>query len=238
MCTVTWRREAGAFDVFFNRDERRSRLPALPPREQTAHGVRFLAPVDADAGGTWLAANEHGVVVGLLNVYGAENAVRPSQPVSRGLLVVSLAHLPSAQAAMDELATRDLERYPPFLLAAYDDVTALAAQWDGRALERRPLDDADRPLTTSSFDTARVLARRRERFRALTAGGVTADALDRYHRGADPMGGAYAVCMTRDDARTVSLSRVSVRRDAVAFRYEPRDDAGGFGEAITVELAR
>ncbi len=58
MCTLTWRREGKeTFEVFFNRDEKKTRSMAEPPREFTnPDGLRFLSPVDPDAGGTWMLA--------------------------------------------------------------------------------------------------------------------------------------------------------------------------------------
>ena len=96
VCTVTWLREPSGYRLFFNRDELRSRLEAEPPRRhegRAADGaaVAFLAPVDGDHGGTWIAANEHGVTVGLVNGYRRADASAPADVRSRGLLVRDLA---------------------------------------------------------------------------------------------------------------------------------------------------
>ncbi|NIP92410.1 MAG: hypothetical protein GWO24_02620, partial [Akkermansiaceae bacterium] len=68
MCTLTWwRGTAGSYEVFFNRDEKRTRSIADPPRVHERDGVRFLAPLDPDGGGTWMLANDRGLLVCLLN---------------------------------------------------------------------------------------------------------------------------------------------------------------------------
>jgi len=54
MCTVSWLRRAGGYELFCNGDGRRARKGAAPPVTQEARGVRFLAPLDGDHGGTWL----------------------------------------------------------------------------------------------------------------------------------------------------------------------------------------
>ena len=52
MCTLTWWREsAGSYEVYFNRDERKTRAMAEPPRLREREGVSFLAPIDPDGGG-------------------------------------------------------------------------------------------------------------------------------------------------------------------------------------------
>ncbi|MEX0774229.1 MAG: hypothetical protein WD042_00805 [Phycisphaeraceae bacterium] len=52
----------------FNRDELRTRGVALPPVIRDIGGRRVIMPVDPDSAGTWLAVNDAGVILGLLNV--------------------------------------------------------------------------------------------------------------------------------------------------------------------------
>jgi len=52
MCTATWLRGITGYEVFFNRDELATRKPARPPARRDRGGVRILAPLDGDAGGT------------------------------------------------------------------------------------------------------------------------------------------------------------------------------------------
>ena len=66
-------REPGTFRLFFNRDERRTRRPAIPPAVHRKGDTRFIAPRDGDFGGSWLGVNEHGVSLCLLNGYAAED---------------------------------------------------------------------------------------------------------------------------------------------------------------------
>ena len=67
MCSLSWVRRRDALIVVMNRDERRDRAPARPPRRWRGADGGFTAPVDGDAGGTWIAAKDSGVVLALLN---------------------------------------------------------------------------------------------------------------------------------------------------------------------------
>lgn len=241
MCTVTWlRRNHGEYSVFFNRDEHRTRTPAHPPREQNRGGVRFLAPIDGEAGGTWLAANEHGLTIGLLNYYEAEHSWRAQHPMSRGILLMSLID----ESEIDEVTRRlrDIrpESYHPFILVAFDVRTTRAHRWDGRHITVRDLAEDDMPLTTSSFDTNTVMARRAAAFRRMreTGHGLSAQTLQNYHDSHDTHGGAYSVCMSREDAQTVSFSRVLVTPGQIEFMYEPRDHGRPAGAPSTAHLQR
>ena len=89
MCTVTWIRplEAEGYDLLFNRDESLTRGPELGPEPSRQGGTTFLAPRDSDQGGTWLAVNDHGLTVCLLNGYVPSRGQAPPSWRSRGLLV-------------------------------------------------------------------------------------------------------------------------------------------------------
>lgn len=241
MCTVTWLRpRQGGYAVFFNRDEQRRRAPALPPREQNRAGVRYVAPVDGAAGGTWLAANEHGLTLGLLNHYEAGHIWRAQHPVSRGLLLLSLVDEPDLGEITRRLRQVRTEDYHPFVLVAFDEHSARSHKWDGRRLEVRDLAEDDLPVTTSSYETPAVLARRGALFHRLreTRHGLTPDMLQDFHDSHDPLGGPWSVCMSREDAQTVSFSRVTVTPRQVEFFYEPRADGRPAGPASIARLSR
>ncbi len=58
--------EATALVVAANRDEFFERPAEGPALRHTAHG-KVLAPRDAQAGGTWLGLNEHGLFAAITN---------------------------------------------------------------------------------------------------------------------------------------------------------------------------
>ena len=95
---------------FANRDEKRTRGEALARRIRECGGVRYVAPIDADFGGTWIAANEFGVSVCLLN---GDAGTAPFPQRSRGLLLRELAgKRPRVSCAAE--ATRP-SPYAPFV---------------------------------------------------------------------------------------------------------------------------
>jgi hypothetical protein len=235
MCTVTWRREGRQFEVFFNRDELRTRPPAHPPIVARAASLCYVAPIDGGAGGSWCAANQSGVIVGILNFYDGNSARPPARPRSRGLLVLDLMDSASVKHLRTAFRENDLSAYPAFILFALDPSDGALFHWDGRRLREDSPAEPHRPLTTSSFDTAAVVAARHARYAALVgAGEPDAASLERFHRDRDPLGAAYSVWMERDDARTVSFSRVRVDDRSVVFRYRDVESAHEY----RVELSR
>jgi len=234
MCTLTWWHGEGSYELYFNRDERRSRSGAEPPALREAAGVRYLAPRDPEGGGTWIFVNEWGLSACLLNYYEAEGVAVPARGArSRGTLVTELAGAGDAGAALQALEAMQLGDYGPFYLAVIDPVAGMAARrWDGRVLDAVPLEEDLPLLTTSSFDTTGVVATRREQFRAITeeADDAMPGVLEQFHAWQSSDSPAYGVCMSRPDACTVSLARVRVNPDEAMMSYAPRLGEGGFDE--------
>jgi hypothetical protein len=236
MCTVSWLRLRGGYELFCNRDERHTRKPAGPPVIRDARGVRFIAPVDGDHGGSWIGVNEAGVALCLLNRYegaattpnGVKHSpddVKPEDGYrSRGLLLTSLTDSLTASHAHARLSGADLSRYRPFtmlVLSAHEP--ALLVYWANGEKTFDGAGEASMPLTSSSYRGADVIASRKSLFRRMTdeAGAVTPSLLREFHRSHAPARGAYSVCMHRGDAATVSFSRVKVGGREVEFSYQP-----------------
>ena len=118
--------------MWFNRDEKKTRPIADPPSLRELMGVRFLSPRDPQGGGTWMLANEHGLVVCLLNRWELGGKTNSGVRKSRGQLVWSLAVAESLTALSGLLD--DLENYPPFILVGLSAEGEVAWDWDGERL--------------------------------------------------------------------------------------------------------
>jgi len=240
MCTITWVREDRQYDLFCNRDERKTRKRAIPPAVHRTNDVSFLAPIDGDAGGTWIAANESGLTLTLLNYYHASVAVEPPAVRSRGLLVADLVTCTDLQEIEDALRNVELQQYNPFVLISFsasDD--PLRSRWDGSILLHDRLSDSDLPLTTSAFEPGRVAQARRKTFSEYRDlwGGISIDMLNAYHRSVEDEDSACAVCMDRSDSSTVSFTHVTISPDEISMAYaEVEGRTGTFGESHDVVL--
>ena len=94
--------------------------------------------------------------------------------------------------------------------------------WDGAALSTRRLDPRLGFLTSSSWQPRAVIPARHARFGAFARAHphpTRADLLAFHTRADDPRGTPWAICMSRDDARTVSLTVVEVTTAGVTMRY-------------------
>ena len=219
--------------VAFNRDERRSRRPGLPPIVRDYEGVVAIHPVDPEGTGTWLAAMGVGLVFVLLN--------EPERPesaagsfTSRGLVIPALL----SARSLDEVATR-LRRYPaerhrPFRLLVVSDAAVLEAVHGGVGLSVTRHEASARLIrTSSSVEPAETRQRRSALFdRMVPTPSVAAQ--DRFHAHRWPLAPGASVMMARPDARTVSLTVVDVFAHGVRLAYRRLPD----GRADVTELAR
>jgi hypothetical protein len=220
MCTISWVRDKDGYQLLCNRDEKRTRKPAVGPRMVVRNGTRLLAPEDGDFGGTWIGTNEFGVSGCLLN--GATRAgseicaAAPNR--SRGLLLLDLIPLRSVAAICDRLRGIELSAFAPFTLLALEPGYPTAVlEWDG-SKKTLLFEEANRfMLTSSSFDTEQVRRSRQDEY-----GRVRDDeGLFAFHRSHAPARGAYSTCMHRADAETVSFSWIQVSREETDFFYTP-----------------
>ena len=223
MCTVTWLQQPGGYQLYCNRDEKRTRGVAYAPEIHFRDGVRYVAPTDRDHGGTWIAVNEHGLSVCLLNGDYTKLGMHAPERRSRGHVVTALATSPRAADALALLRREDLRAYDPFvLLLLVPDRPPVIARWNGvlLRLESRPGDQ--RFLTSSSYDTAGVRRARVADYRLHCKWETDrVEAARAFHACHGPAPSAYSVCMHRPDAETVSFSQIHVTRKEIAFLYSP-----------------
>lgn len=224
MCTLTWVRHAGGYELFFNRDEQTTRGPEVPPELGERGGVRHIAPRDGDSGGTWIAANDRGLTLCLLNGDEADGDPAGKRYESRGLLVPSIIDAGSAGEMAARLDEAELGPYRPFVLVALAPAgEACVFEWDGREGRLDLRAEARMPLISSGVEVARVRQQRAEHLAALAAkgGGLSARVLATFHASHANGPSAYSTCMHREDASTRSHSRILVTPEDVRFTHTP-----------------
>ena len=249
MCTLTWWNGQDGYEVFFNRDERLTRAEALPPVVDSCNGVRFVAPVDQPSGGTWLLANEYGLTLAILNLYEHELLDVPGEILrSRGLLLRGLASCTRLEEVGDRLHAEGVSECNAFTLIGFDTGPLGAGFRVWRWLHDRerllgPDHSSEMPVCSSSYESENVIASRRRIFgdlRQASGGAVDPDFLARYHHyDREGQASADTVLMRRSDARTLSISRVTVGKRWIRFGYEVVPPEGPLrGKVEVCELAR
>ncbi len=221
-----------------NRDERPIRQRGIAPTLHQHSGVTALWPTDTDAGGTWMAATDQGLLFFLLNHYQAAARWQPTAPLSRGSLIPSLIaarDLDQVDARLRSSPGAVIDRLRPFVLVAAhavahrpDHGATIAAQtwcWDGVNLVG---ESASSPWlwTSSGVDPEAAHVARLAAWLPPRAGILAAPSrrhadsvLRAYFAGHRPERGPVSACMHRPEANTVSHGRVHVDARRVAMCY-------------------
>ena len=229
MCSISWKWSSSSqsntlplLSLYFNRDEQKARPQAKPPTLHQKKDTEFLAPVDPLRGGTWIAANEYGLVVAILNDY----SVPPSPDkdyASRGHIVTSLATCKDLQEANRTLSNLLAEEnYPAFSVLVFDTNKAGYAlhQWNETKLQRIATESPF--FTSSSWNSHAVQHQRQQTFvEDVITNNVPHEI---FHSTTKPGEELSSVYMEREKTKTVSRTHVHVYPDNIVMEYFDRTD--------------
>jgi len=213
LLALRWRVVPGAPVVLAaNRDEFHDR-PFDPPRAHEGP-VRFAAPVDRRAGGSWIGLNAAGVVAAVTN--------RPQREAvatrrSRGLLLLDALRAPSLdrlRAALERHLFGQRALYNNFHLLAASPEGAFVVRYDDGWTEITDLDEGDHFLTNEDgLDEPRV-----ETVTAAAGHGAAAEAerlVPLLGEHGPVLPGGRAPCKHGDRRGTVSSSVIAIPPEGV-----------------------
>jgi hypothetical protein len=229
----------------FNRDESRERPAALPPQARHFGHRLAILPVDPVSGGTWIGVNERGLAMALMNTYPVPldrevYLANLGRYASRGTIIPSLLHHSRLDRAVGQAAALDPSAYPPFRLILLDREQFVELVVTGNNLTVSELRPIERPImyTSSGLGDNRVEAPRRDLFEAKCAIEPKGPAAqDAFHRHQWPDRPHLSVCMSRPEARTVSLAVVEIGPAYVRMEYFP-ESPHRVATPIVTELVR
>jgi hypothetical protein len=223
MCTVTFIPRPNGYSLAMNRDEKRTRLEALPPVRRNKEGRTVVYPSEP-GGGTWIALNDSGACLALINWYSVTARVE-SGVISRGQLVSSVTAAGARERVDVGLTDLPLDRINPFRLIgvfrASRDVVEW--RWDLKELVRRQHRWRAQQWISSGFDEPTAQQIRGKTFRLSQDKKSSGNLpwLRRLHRSHLPEPGPFSTCMHRADASTVSYTEITVLQRQATMRYRP-----------------
>ncbi|MEF1226075.1 NRDE family protein [Vibrio fortis] len=222
MCSVSWLLEENGYQVFFNRDEQKTRALAMPPRQYQVNGVDIIMPLDPTGGGSWISINEFGLSLCLLNNY---QGIVPDGPlISRGLLLKNMSSSRNIVQLTEAFHRLELSSFAPFTLLAFapnltqHNGVVVAYKWDG---VQQSIVETDSPLFSSGVDLARVQAYRQAKYDQLISTGKNQQNLLMFHSHHHSEQPHLGTCMHRSDAHTVSFTHLRNRHGQASMFYVP-----------------
>jgi hypothetical protein len=207
-----------------NRDEKLSRPTGLPPAIRRVNGRKVACPSET-GGGTWIALNESGATLALINWYSVANRVL-GDTISRGEVVKCVSSADSPEAADARLHRLPLEKINPFRLIGIFPAAqeVFEWRWDVSRLIRKMHPWKSQQWISSGYDEKKAQRVRSNTFeRASDHWGPEGRLawLRHLHRSHSPHSGPFSICMHRPDAATVSYTEISVSSDQGIMNYHP-----------------
>lgn len=220
MCTLSFVPRRRGYVVAMNRDERLTRVEALPPKKFHLPGFIAIYPHEP-GGGTWIAANDHRATFALLNLGDSSG---PKQR-SRGEIIPALIGSASCVEADAKIRQIDLGDILPFRVIGIfgGERQGCEWRWDGRRVTRLSFPWRGQHWFSSGLSDARARRGRlpvcQAAWRQRSAGSLAW--LWRLHRSHRPAAGPFSICVHRPDARTRSYTEIVCGPSSVHMRYLP-----------------
>jgi hypothetical protein len=214
MCTLSVITRTDGYLLAMNRDERIARGAGELPEIHHLSGTTAMYPSDG-TGGTWIAANQHGITLALLNW----NDVVPrpldrNNARSRGEIIPTLASAASLTGLQAAFSALNLEGIQPFrLVGVLPSERAIGEwRWDSTQLAFQTHGWHSGHWFSSSLSDRQAESLRgaacRDAQHELDAG--SAPWLRRLHASHAGGPGPFSLCVHRDDVKTLSYSEVLV----------------------------
>lgn len=240
MCTVTFAPRRTGYVLGMNRDEKLTRVEALPPEPRFIEARRVLFPSEP-GGGTWIGLNDAGVCLALINWYSVAARVERNA-ISRGCIVTSAIGAIQSGGVDEKLAVIPLRRVNPFRLIGVfpEKREVIEWRWNLRKLTRQRHPWKTNTWISSGYDEPGAQITRTKNFRAALRQSSlgTLDWLRRLHRCHRPERGPYSTCMHRADAATVSYAEIVCSATRTEMRYVAGNPCAAARAVVSTALAR
>lgn len=207
--------EGGGFVLTSNRDEKVFR-PTIAPEIYTIGEKKVGFPKDVQAGGSWIAMNEHGRLCCLLNGAFVAHEKKPHYAQSRGAVLLELVS--SEQSAFDFFQEKDLSAIEPFTTITLAQQCGRIRHfsefiWDGKSKHFRELNQKLAQIWSSvtlyNSENRELRNRWFERFINENAGNISPERILAFHSDTHTSDQSIDVVMERDGGlKTVSITQV------------------------------
>ena len=240
MCTLTVVTGNDTYLMAMNRDEKIARGAGLPPEIHEFDGTRVIYPSDGN-GGTWLATNEYGIALALLNWNDIAPYTAAAKKRSRGRVIPALIDSRSLSDLHEVFGVSNFRGMMPFRLIGVfpSEEEIWEWRWDSVRLDFRVHAWEARHWFSSSLSDERAESVRGAACRAACYQLDTSSApwLRRLH--ASHVGGPFSLCVHREDVKTLSYTEVMVKSGSVNmchFRGSPC--AMNSADSVEIEVER
>ena len=240
MCTLSVVTHDSGYYLAMNRDELVSRGAAAPPAQFDLGKTRAIYPRDI-AGGTWIAANSHGVAFALLNWNDVPQSGASKQR-SRGCVIPNLIRLNPSHEVTAALPHLDLKGIMPFRLVGVfpAEMRMWEWRWNHEKLESEPHDWERRHWFSSGLSDEQAARQRSAVCQSSwnEEGAGSLPWLRRLHSSHVHGPGPFSLCVHREKVTTLSYTEFICTPEKVECNYFTGSPCTMRGIDSSVEIAR
>ncbi len=222
MCTLTFIPKNEGYLVGMNRDELLTRPTALLPRIYSQDGMEYVCPREP-FGGTWIASNNLGNLLALLNWNEIDVEHLGEKRRTRGLVSPDLILEENLSSTGTRLGHLSLEGIFPFRLVGvfFNEKQLIEWRWDGNCIQRIESAWVRKHWFSSGLSDTKATEERGRVCQAASLDPAVGNTnwLRKLHRSHEPEPGPFAVCVHRLDAATVSYTEVDCCPSHISMSY-------------------
>ena len=221
MCTLTFIPSQEKVIITSNRDEHISRANTDFPVTISKNHSTIYFPQDPKAGGTWVAANNKGLVSVLLNGAFEKHKHRPPYRLSRGILLLDTYEFSNLTEFSNQYNLVDIE---PFTLVQLDTKLKIITElrWDGENKFVSTIDFFKPHIWSSSTLYSKEIREQRETWfnELLKNEELNPDSMLEFHQFGGKGNTKNSITMNRGNGlQTVSISQLIISEGNVNFTH-------------------
>ncbi|NOQ23831.1 MAG: hypothetical protein GQ564_00575 [Bacteroidales bacterium] len=228
MCTVTYipPKHNKGFILTSNRDEKAVR-PTIPLAKYEIEGIQVCFPKDKKAGGSWIAANNHGRLCCLLNGAFIVHKKQSFHVKSRGNILVEITA--TNEEIIDYFQNKNLSEVEPFTLVALEHTNGkpqilYECIWDG---EQKHVSELDSQLpkiwssvTLYSNEDRKLRKLWFDKFLVENKKQISPESVYNFHSGSHSSDQSVNLLMQREGGlKTVSITQVVPDKNKFNLKY-------------------
>jgi hypothetical protein len=218
MCTLTIVTGNDEYIMAMNRDEKIARGAGLPPEIHEVDGTRAVYPSDGN-GGTWVATNEYGVALALLNWNAIGMRSRDDKRRSRGRVIPALIDSRSLSDLHEVFGASNFTGMMPFRLVGVfpSEEEIWEWRWHSAQLECQVHEWESRHWFSSSLSDERAESLRGAACRTARHESDAGSPrwLRRLQASHADGPGPFSLCVHREDVKTLSYTEVMLNSGSV-----------------------
>jgi hypothetical protein len=219
MCTLTYIPHSGGTIITSNRDEHISRGNSIFPISKSLNNKHIYFPQDPKAGGSWIAADDFGNIVVLLNGAFKKHKHLPPYRLSRGIILLDSFNYSNLKEFTEQYT---LEQIEPFTMVQFQLRLQHVCEmrWDGESTHYKDLDPSIPNIwsSTSLYSTEVRLERRHWFSEWIQNGGLDSQKMLEFHQFGGKGNTKNGITMQRDNGvQTVSITQLHAYSQEIDF---------------------